>query len=59
MPVAMVCAIRYRRFDRYAIRAIYGVVPAGVAARQARTPSRGVQSDVVDRRDADAMSCAN
>jgi hypothetical protein len=54
MRVAMVCDIRYRRFARYAICAIYGVVPAGMAARQGLTPSRDVQSDEVDRRDADA-----
>jgi hypothetical protein len=59
MPVALVRAIHNRRFDRYATCEIYGVVPAGVAARQARTASRSVQSDVVDRRDADAAVAAS
>ena len=54
MPVALVRAIRDRRVDRYATCAIYSVVPARVAVRQALTPKRSVQSDVVDRPDANA-----
>jgi len=50
----MVRAIRRRRFARYAGFPIYGVAPVDVATRQAGTSSRGVQSDEVDRGDADA-----